>query len=434
MSTESKIWVLGSHNSNADRNIWWDENFQNLSDPDILIINLPTLADNELYFIDKEKFLKARDAIFEKFFHRGTIIIITSSRIDKEDRTRTYSNYDLSPIDVHTVKVPEGHVIRYDEVNEYSSYLKEVKKFDFHLNFDTTMTMHYIPREMQQNISVLPLKGQECTDNSGHILGRQYSIFFVDQYRNVGKIYPDVGKVVFLPPIEDKTDTTVNKILEILGRSSIRKEEPFPEWTNKITITNLKKTENELLKLDKEKQELETKINVVQKEKQKLQNHLKLLYTSGTSLEDAVYEAFKLLGFNDINQVREADLEDWVFKFNNSSDFDYGILEVKGSENRTSLANLTQCNKWVEDYLLENKKGKGIFVTNQHRLEEYPNSRQKKLHFEPNELDYARTRQICIIPSCVLFEAVNKALEGKAKSRADLEKLIAETNGVLNEL
>ena len=43
-------------------------------------------------------------------------------------------------------------------------------------------------------------------------------------------------------------------------------------------------------------------------------------------------------------------------------------------------------------------------------------------------------KSICIIPSCVLFEAVNKALEGKSKSRAEIEKLIVETNGILTEI
>ena len=173
----------------------------------------------------------------------------------------------------------------------------------------------------------------------------------------------------------------------------------------------------ELEKLNNDKENLENKIQITETEKQNLLNHAQLLYSNGKYLEQSVFDAFKLLGIENITKIREADLEDWVFEFNNVKDFAYGIIEVKESENRTLLANLTQCNKWVEDYLIENKKGKGIFVTNQYRLEEYPNSRQMRLHFEPNEIDYARTRQICIIPSCVLFEAVNKTLDGKKKTR-----------------
>jgi hypothetical protein len=56
------------------------------------------------------------------------------------------------------------------------------------------------------------------------------------------------------------------------------------------------------------------------------------------------------------------------------------------------------------------------------------------MRFEPNELGYAERKDICIIPTCVLFDAVNKSLAGKGKTREELEHLISESKGVLPKL
>ena len=41
---------------------------------------------------------------------------------------------------------------------------------------------------------------------------------------------------------------------------------------------------------------------------------------------------------------------------------------------------------------------------------------------------------ICIIPTCLIFEAIDKSLLGESKPRDKLESLIAGTKGVLDEM
>jgi hypothetical protein len=84
--------------------------------------------------------------------------------------------------------------------------------------------------------------------------------------------------------------------------------------------------------------------------------------------------------------------------------------------------------------MIENRKVKGIFICNQYRLNPYPKSKDDRIRFEPNELDYADTRRICVMPSFVLFEAVKSVLSGNVKTIANLEEIIAKTNGVLLNL
>jgi hypothetical protein len=158
----------------------------------------------------------------------------------------------------------------------------------------------------------------------------------------------------------------------------------------------------------------------------------KLIWSKGNQLENAVRDAFYTLGFIEIKKGRAMNLEDYIIDFKAGGPPFLGVMEIKGSDKRTSLSDLTQCNRWAEDYLIEQGiPSKGIFVPNQCILEPYPESREKRLHFEPNELYYAGTRDICIIPACELFEAICEVLNGNTKiSRNYIENKIYTTNGL----
>lgn len=81
--------------------------------------------------------------------------------------------------------------------------------------------------------------------------------------------------------------------------------------------------------------------------------------------------------------------------------------------------------------MLEGKKAKGIFVPNQYRLEDIEKSKEKREHFESNELDYARTRDICILPSHEIFNAVVEKMKNNLNiTRENIERKISEAKGL----
>ena len=114
----------------------------------------------------------------------------------------------------------------------------------------------------------------------------------------------------------------------------------------------------------------------------------------------------------------------------------FGVIEVKGKEAKTNMADIGKCHKWVEDYLhMEpSVNTKGIFVSNQFRWESFPEFKNQKKRFEPNELEYAGKREICIIPTYVLFEATNKVLKGQSPNRDMAEQKIFSRNGILESI
>jgi len=121
--------------------ISWDQPFPNLSDPDILIINLNSLTEDVLNRIDKEKYDDAREKIFDKFVNRGILIFITSRLVFETRVPRsTYSNYFLSPIEFEVCEVEDGNVLRYEK-KHFPTYLSKVKKFDHYL-YDPRISSH----------------------------------------------------------------------------------------------------------------------------------------------------------------------------------------------------------------------------------------------------------------------------------------------------
>jgi hypothetical protein len=142
-----------------------------------------------------------------------------------------------------------------------------------------------------------------------------------------------------------------------------------------------------------------------------------------------------VLGFDEIEKRRDQGKEDWVFKFQTITEFKYGVIEVKGSDTRTSEQDLSQTSKWVHDYFGEYKEiVKGIFIPNQYRLGDYTKSKAKRLRFEPNEVKFANFNNLCILPSCILFETINQILKQPKKSRSDFEKAISDSKGLLDKL
>ena len=160
----------------------------------------------------------------------------------------------------------------------------------------------------------------------------------------------------------------------------------------------------------------------------------RLLHAKGSDLEDAVGAAFKALGFAEITKCGGRDAADWIFGAR-TNDYQRVVVEVKSADKRTKHRHIVQCNKWADD--LAGRTGesvKGILVANQYCPSEYPGSIDDRIFFERNELDYARKKDVCIIPSCDLYEAVKKVLDGAPPDRDATEQKITDARGVLRDV
>ena len=190
-----------------------------------------------------------------------------------------------------------------------------------------------------------------------------------------------------------------------------------------------------IAKLRNEEAAARSGIDALERKMEEVRAHCRLLYSKGPALEDAVVRAFKALGYDDIEPIGGADREDAAFGMGRGARYLHGVIEAKGSDKGTLMRHILQSKNWANRRAVaDSRASKGIFVPNQHRQRPYPKSRKARLHIEPNQLEQAELNDVCIIPSCVLFEAVRRVLEGESPDRARITAKIADCKGVLTDV
>lgn len=441
------VWLLGNRHPSADRSIRWDDPFPNLSDPDVLIVDLTTLDEATLRRVDKAKLKQARGFIRDKLLSRGIVIVITKPTlsISLNDAASTstlsaetpaigtrskHSNYDMLPASLITRIVPGGDTIVADDEHDFATYIKNIKGFSFYIEkFHSRFDM-----KTREEFEVALDHDEEhvITDNSGHALGGVFAVAKFGYRGDVVARLETSGRLIFLPPPTEAIGEAIGKILSVYGKTSYN--DPPPPWVENLLFGPLPRLNKDIAGLEEEKNALEVKIDALTFRRNEISKHWRLLYSVGSDLETAVVDAFRVLGFDDATHSGKGDSEDVTFGIKNDR-YLYGVIEVKGADKRTGLEDLLQCNKWTDKRLkADGKQSKGIFVPNQYRLDEYPASRTCRKKFEPNELEYAENKDICIIPSYVLFEAVKRALEGNLPDRLAIAKKMVATRGVLEDV
>lgn len=435
MSDKEEVWVLGNKGVDADKAFHWDEDIPNITDADVVILDLSTLyrvesrrrpinvvMNRELAStaikIDK-RIRKLHAAVIkyleDKLLGGGRIVYLLHY---DEVLNHRHDLGDIIPFGIRMEKVAERFRISHPN-HHFKEYLKRVRSINYVLEVSKIPSADTLP-----SVKLRLTNGSLITDRLEKMIGATFDVIQDENPR---------GQLTFLPAILPSTSRNMIDMVisELRGEAS-----PPPPWVNKLNIAGVDKIKDKITDRESKKAEIEEEISELESEKRIRLSHSRLLYATGKPLQRAVKAAFVLLGFDEIGQVRTREYEDWRIDFKSVPDVSIGVIEVKGVEKKTGKEDLMECGTWVSDYLLMNPsiKAKGILATNQFRLNTFPESRDKRRQFEPNEVAYAKTRKICIIPTYVLFEAVNKVLAGQSPDRSKIEQLIFDTNGVLESL
>jgi hypothetical protein len=437
-----EIWVLGSKNSHADKSVEWSREFPNFSNADVLIVNLESLHREKIDdLLEQALFNQARKYIFDMLMTcEKHVIVIVPSRPSKLNWLPIYPIYE------RVAKVKLGDKSQFAPA--VKNYLKNVETCSYYFrdmdfgyfvgmtNPKTSDERYFFSDKAEAAYTADLIRTEEVENAAKQAIGGSFAIEIRYGKAGLGISWSYAAKFVsgwitFLPPptkgnIENSIDLLIDGLR---GETSV--EYAGPGWELEIDVPGLSDLDSQLCERKTELKKLESNIQLIESqiaEKAKLR---RLLWSDGKQLEMAVRDAFIILGFPEIRKLRAENLEDWVIDFKHVTYFKHAVFEVKASEKRTSMADLTQCNKWVEDYLLENIVVKGIFVSNQYRLIDVQNNRKERKQFASNELDYARKREICILPACEIFDAVVQKLTlGDKFTRELVEKKIAAANGL----
>ena len=449
-SRDRSVWLLGNSHPNADRSIGWDAGpFPNLGDPDVLLVDLATLTLPVLERIGRAKLEQARPLIRDKILHRGIVVVMTQplllagpfttpgtsappSPLSLLDDPLIHSNYQIFPTRLATRGVPKGKTIVVDQAHDFREYAGNVREFSFYIE-------DYYPQAVldtdtdSTKIELVAADGQGIKDNSGHDLGLTLTAAVVDHYGGTSCPYKNTGQLVFLPPPTEPAGAAIGRILSACGKSAPHAEAP-PAWAKRLSPGPASENRARIAELEARKAEMQCEIDGLARRNDLVLAHRRLLYSDGPELEDAVVEAFRTLGFGDIERMGNADEEDASFDMGGTR-YSCAVVEAKGAGKGAQMRHILQCSMWAEQRAVaEGYPTKGVFVPNQHRFKPYPESLEIRTKIEPNQLEHAQLKDICIIPSCVLFEAVSRVLGGETPDRAEIAARMAATKGVLEDV
>jgi len=443
VSLVPEIWVLGSKHARANRCVEWRFPFPNFADADILIINMQSLSGDQLSNQELKAALseEARRYVFDMLMTgEKNVIVIMSSESTQLNWLPLYPIYKpIAPLKLG--KIPDNAMT--------NSYLKNVERcpyyfYDVNFRYFVVKTdpesgdaeRYYFSAKAKEGYFIQKVAEHEIFNAANQTIGGAYRvrIFYGRTFAGLQQRYEGThssGAIFFLPPpTKVKAEVAIDSLIDFFV--GVTPEEPIaPKWENEIDMPKLAELGSELSKKEKQVVLLNEEVKSLEGDIGNVTRFRRLLWTNGKYLELIVRDAFIILGFPEIRKIRAENLEDWVIDFKHMTEFKHGVLEVKASEKRTSMADLTQCNKWVEDYLLENEKVKGIFIPNQYRLTDVRTSSDKREEFAPNELEYAKKREICILSSHEIFSMVTRKMKDESTfTREAIEKKIVASNGL----
>ena len=234
------------------------------------------------------------------------------------------------------------------------------------------------------------------------------------------------------PPPTGPIDGATGKALSVYKAAAPSAEAP-PARADQISPERAGQARAQIEQLEAKRGEIDCQIAGLRQQKSEMLGRRRLLYAKGPDLEDAAGLAFRAPGLAEIGRRGGRDAGDLVFGAS-ASGCQRAIAEAKGADKRTGRRRMVQRSKRADD--LAERSGasvKGAFVANQHRGSECPRPIEDRRLFEPNGLGCAAKKDTCVMPSCDMYEAVKKVLDGAVPDRNAIERKITGARGALRD-
>ncbi|MBE0426224.1 MAG: hypothetical protein IBX72_06220 [Nitrospirae bacterium] len=272
---------------------------------------------------------------------------------------------------------------------------KEIKIINKHHPFNQYLNAFkdslYFEAVLERYREMLPI----ATNKVGELIAVEYPI--------------DQGRLIFLPSLNNPDSEKVGGVLIDSLKGSFKWNIPDdkPAWLSTYSlhgedkiIAEIKEIDDEISKIEKRKEELESEHN-------RLELLKSLLYEQGKySLEPAVREAFKILGFN----VLEPDEYDEEYDLFSKEEDLIVIGEIEGSEKQVDIAKYRQLLDYVDREETSNaSKVKGVLIGNGF-IKIKPEERDEQ--FTEAAIRGCRARKFCRITTYELYKAVQAVLSG----------------------
>jgi hypothetical protein len=313
----------------------------------------------------------------------------------------------------------QGEEIR-DVVKEYSYYFSKVKCWNRQLKYKTIREIRKSGQSINRWAGENMFGSDEFAFQFQSIANTvsKHPIAVVFNYQSHDQL---TTKVVCLPKTTEIPAIEGIKLI-LKHRYDFKFESELPEWVECFKLPEQMEIEDKISDLDNKKFEIDKEINSLSirlKENKKFQ---KLLYESGNSLEDTVYDALELIGATVDRTEKYQD--DGLF----TDPFDRKYtLEIKGIVKSAARSHIRQLEDWKEKAEVDNGwKGKGLLIVNAFR--ELP-LQERRVPFPVDCVEKAEFEKICLLTTTQLFKALQTFQEGKL-DRKEFWDAIYNSNGI----
>lgn len=420
MVSKSKILVIGLADSvvEASKTAQWGDDF-NVVDYDLVILHLATLTKdilNEINIKDDKYFEKIRVGLKDSQIIRGIQIVVILAPNIRSDNIpgSSIGNYDWSPIIPKLDKVAQAREINRESSKLAPKYTPLIQGYNLVLNgWKKNTGYNNLEHPYKLDVNLKELLTNKNNDSIAFSL--QWTVY------NYSAIEIDSqNPIVFYLPLEESEHLEgIQVIIEYYSKAS-GSEDPPPQWIKDVVLPSEQDKKDKIAAIIGDIKILDKARDIESDSLAKLQSIKKLLYASGSILEDAVYEALNILNIQ--IALPEKKFKEDCLLIDGAIQIPIEIRGVSRGMNETDLHQLTK--RFLDQKAVHQEGLRGIFIFN-HFREKDPVSRNEAFHH--NILEQASAYSVCLIDCVTLFELVKDQMSGKKIE--DLKDQILKTKG-----
>jgi|GEM_PF-4573720 len=437
-SRQRRVLVIGAEKSRTVPTVGWLDEWPNIADFDVVIINLQTLDRVtlvKLSRVDKERLSRMRSQLFDLLMSRGEVYCILApflafgSYIYFPDGSvePEWSNLNWSPIGFSLTEI-RGETVMVEGEVKFDEYLRQVSGWECYLN--STASLNYIEDRLRRDNKLAP--EDEVFWQSLPLAMNRYgkplsaSLCFGIRSREPEDGDPKIRMIsdylhLLPPPTKINLEQGIDLLIE--EAKGLPARTITPDWADLYHIPGEQQLEQRI-------NETARRIKTAEREQKKLfqayrelQRSKSLLFEHGENLRRTVSESLKRMGFN----VRPFPAEPALLMLQTR----YGRMLVdaagrSGPAQAGDLAHLLRHAIFAQEE--DGRIWKGILIFNHYRLEDPACGRPAA--FPAEVVAQAREMRLGLLTAEGLYAAFCAVMQG-SMLREEFEERLQRVAGII---